>query len=146
MTGWLILSLYWPTISSAVWYWASQVVLVIKNLPANAVDIRDVCSIPGLGRSTGEGNGNPLWYSCLENPMNRGAWQATDHAVARVGHDLATKPPPRMRRATTKRTDNKCWQGCREKGTLVCYWWECKMVPAVMENNMMVPQKIRNMI
>ena len=95
---------------------------------------------------TGEGNGNPLWYSCLENPMNRGAWQATDHAVARVGHDLATKPPPRMRRATTKRTDNKCWQGCREKGTLVCYWWECKMVPAVMENNMMVPQKIRNMI
>ena len=43
---------------------------------------------------TGEGNGNQLQYSCLENPMDRGAWQATVHGVARVGHDLATKPPP----------------------------------------------------
>ena len=77
---------------------------------------------------TGEGNGNPLRYSCLENPMNRGAWWATVHGVARVGHDLATKPPPPMRRATTKRTKNKCGQGYREKGTLVCYWWECKMM------------------
>ena len=50
--------------------------------------------IPGLGRSSGEGNGNPLQYSCLENPMDRGAWQATVHGVARVGHDLASKPPP----------------------------------------------------
>ena len=48
---------------------ASQVVLVVKNLPANAGDIRDVGLIPGLGRSPGEGNGNPLQYSCLENPM-----------------------------------------------------------------------------
>ena len=48
-------------------------------------------SIPGLGKSPGEGNGNPLQYSCLENPMYRGAWQATVHGVARVGHDLATK-------------------------------------------------------
>ena len=50
--------------------------------------------IPGLGRSPGEGNGNPLQYYCLENPMPRGAWQATAHGVARVGHDLATKPSP----------------------------------------------------
>ena len=50
-------------------------------------------SIPGLGRSPGEGNGNPLQYSCLENPADRGAWRATVHGVARVGHDLATKPP-----------------------------------------------------
>ena len=42
----------------------------------------------------GEQNGNPLQYSCLENPMDRGAWQATVHGVTRVGHDLATKPPP----------------------------------------------------
>ncbi|KAB0375027.1 hypothetical protein FD755_013519 [Muntiacus reevesi] len=42
----------------------------------------------------GEGNGNPLQYSCLENPMDRGAWRATLHGVTRVGHDLATKPPP----------------------------------------------------
>ena len=46
------------------------------------------------GRSPGEGNGNPLQYSCLENTMDRGAWQATVHGVARIGHDLATKPPP----------------------------------------------------
>ena len=53
-------------------------------------------SIPGLGRSPGEGNGNPLQYSCLENPMDRRAWQATVHGVARARHDLATKPPPRI--------------------------------------------------
>ncbi|KAB0338933.1 hypothetical protein FD754_024244 [Muntiacus muntjak] len=46
-----------------------------------------------LGQSPGEGNGNPLQYSCLENPMARGAWQATVHGAARVRHDLATKPP-----------------------------------------------------
>ena len=51
-------------------------------------------SIPGSGRSSGEGNGNPLHYSRLENPMDRGAWQATAHGIARVGHDLLTKPPP----------------------------------------------------
>ena len=54
----------------------------------------DPDSIPGSGRSPGEENGNPLQYSCLENPLNRGAWQATVHWVARVGHDLATKPLP----------------------------------------------------
>ena len=47
--------------------------LVLKNLPANAGDIRDVGSIPGWGRSLREGNGNPLQFSCLENPMDRGA-------------------------------------------------------------------------
>ena len=50
--------------------------------------------IPGLGGSPGEGNGNPFQYSCLENPMDKGAWRATVHGVARVGHDLVTKPPP----------------------------------------------------
>ena len=49
---------------------------MIKNLPANAGDARDVGSIPELGRSLGEGNGNPLQYSCLGNPMDRGAWWA----------------------------------------------------------------------
>ena len=52
---------------------ASQVVLVVKNPPANAGDVRDVGLIPGWGRSPGEGHGNPLQYSCLENPMDRGA-------------------------------------------------------------------------
>ena len=63
--------------------WASQVVLIIKNPPASAGDSGDTVSIPGLGRSCGEGNGNPLQYSCLENPMDRGAWWATVHRVAK---------------------------------------------------------------
>ena len=54
----------------------------------------DLGSFPGSGRSLGEGNGNPLQYSCLENPMGRGAWGASDHGVIRVGHKLATKQPP----------------------------------------------------
>jgi len=58
-------------------------VLVVKNLPTNAGDIRDAGSIPGSGRCPGEGNGNPLWYSCLENPMDRGAWWAAVHRVAK---------------------------------------------------------------
>ena len=53
---------------------ASQVAQVVKNLPANAGDLRDVGSIPELGRSPGGGHGNPLQYSCLENPMDREAW------------------------------------------------------------------------
>ena len=52
--------------------------------------------IPGSGRSPGEGNGNPLQYSCLENPMDGGAWWATARGVTRVRHDLATKPPRRF--------------------------------------------------
>ena len=52
---------------------ASLVALVVKNLPANAGDTRDTGSVPRSGRSSGEGNGNPLQYSCLENPMDRGA-------------------------------------------------------------------------
>ena len=63
--------------------WASQGALVIKNLPANAGDIRDVGLIPGLGRSPGEGKGNPCQYPCLENPMDRGAWWATVHGVVK---------------------------------------------------------------
>ena len=72
-------------------YGASLIAQLVKNLPADAGDLG---SIPGLGRSPREGNSNPLQYSCLENPMDRGAWRATVHRVARVGHDLATKPPP----------------------------------------------------
>ena len=54
---------------------------MVKNLPASAGDIRDMGSIPGLGRSPGEGNGKPLQYPCLENFMDRGTWQATVHRV-----------------------------------------------------------------
>ena len=60
----------------------------------SACNAGDPGSISGSRRSPGEENGNPLQYSCLENPMDRGTWQATVHGVARVGHDLTTKPPP----------------------------------------------------
>ena len=59
-----------------------------------AYNAGDLGLILGLGRSPGEGNGHPLRYPCLENPMDRGAWQTTVYGVARVGHDLVTKPPP----------------------------------------------------
>ena len=72
---------------------ASQEALVVKNLPAIAGDIRDVGSIPGLGRSPGGGHGNPVQYSCLENPMDRETWQATVQRIAKSrtrlkGHSL----------------------------------------------------------
>ena len=70
--------------------------LVVKNPPADAGDLRDVGWIPGSGRSPGEGNGNPLQYSCLENPMDRGVWQAIVRGVTRVAHDLVTKRPPSL--------------------------------------------------
>ena len=61
----------------------SWVALVVKNSPANVGDIREKGSIPGWGRSLGGGHGNPLQNSCLENPMNRGAWQAAVHGVTK---------------------------------------------------------------
>ena len=70
------------------------------GFPCSSVGKEPACkagdpgSFPGLGRSPGEGNGNPLQYSCLGNPMDRGTWKAIAHGVARVRHDLATKPPP----------------------------------------------------
>ena len=60
---------------------ASQVALVVKNLPANTGDVRDMGSIPGSGGSPGGGHGNPPWYSCLENPMDRGIWWPVVHRV-----------------------------------------------------------------
>ena len=63
--------------------WASQVVLGVKNPPASAGDARDGDSIPGLERSPGGRHSNPLQYSCLENPMDRGAWRATVHEVTK---------------------------------------------------------------
>ena len=56
---------------------------MVKNLPANSGDIRDMGLIPGSGRSLGGRHGNPFQYSCLENSMDGGAWQATDHGIAK---------------------------------------------------------------
>ena len=66
---------------------------VVKNIPANEGDTGEAVSVPGSERYPGEGNGNPLQYPCQENPMDRGASQATVHGAERVGHDLVTKPP-----------------------------------------------------
>ena len=62
---------------------ASQVALMVKSPPANAGDLTNTGSTPGLRSSPGEGNGNPLQYSCLENPMDKGAWWTTVHRVAK---------------------------------------------------------------
>ena len=67
--------------------------LVVKNLPANAGEIKDVGLIPGSGKIPGGGHGNPLQYSCLENPMDRGAWWVTVHGV--------TKSQTRLKQLTT---------------------------------------------
>ena len=64
-------------------YMGFQMVLVVKNLSAKAGDSRDVSSIPGSGRSPREGHGNPLQHSSLENPMDKEAWWATVHRVAK---------------------------------------------------------------
>ena len=63
---------------------------MVKNLLANA---ENAGLIPGSGRSPGVGNGNPLQYSCLGNPMNRGAWQAAVHGLARVRHEVTKQQP-----------------------------------------------------
>ena len=71
-----------------------------KGFPHSSVGKESACKagdphlIPGSGKTPGEGNGNPLQCSCLENRTDRGAWRATIHGVTRVGHNLATKPPP----------------------------------------------------
>ena len=70
---------------------ASLVAQLVKNLPAMQ---ETRVQFLGWEKSPGEGNGNPLQYSCLENPMDRGAWQATVHGVSRIRHNLVTKPPP----------------------------------------------------
>ena len=77
------------------------VALVVKNLPANEGDVRAVDSIPGSARSSGKGHNNPLQYSCLENSMDRGAWQATVHRV--------TKSWTQVKRLSTQaNTQNLC--------------------------------------
>jgi len=76
---------------------SSLVAQLVKNplaMQETACNAGDLGLIPGSGRSPGEGNDNPLQYSCLGNPMERGNWKATVHRVTRIGHDLATKLPP----------------------------------------------------
>ena len=81
-------------------YATSQVALGVENLPANAGQVRDVGSVTEEGRSSGGGHGNPLQYSCLENPMDGGAWRATVHRVTKSQtqlKQLSTHEPPYYR-------------------------------------------------
>ena len=104
----LILSMMIALSNFLFYFWVSlyfsQLIFDSKSsislgFPHNSVGKSSACNagdlglIPGLGRSPGEGNGNPLQYSCLENSMDRGSWQATVHRIARGGHNLTTKPP-----------------------------------------------------
>ena len=68
-------------------YWASKVALVVKNPPANAGDLRDLGSIPGLGRCPEGRHVNPLQYSCLENTIDKGVWRVQSIGLQRVRHD-----------------------------------------------------------
>ena len=70
---------------------APQVVIVVKNPPANAGDSREAGYVPGLGRPPGGGYGNPLQYSCLENSMYRGAWWATVHGITKSQTQLSKR-------------------------------------------------------
>ena len=77
-----------PSSELAVSYGASQVALVVKNPPANAAHIRDASLIPESGRSPDTGHGNPLQYSCVDNYLDRGAWRAKVHRVAKIQTQL----------------------------------------------------------
>ena len=91
--------------------------MLILGFPHSSVSKKSACnagglgSIPGSGRPPGKGNGNPLHYSCLENPMDREAWQAIVYGLTAVRYDLVTKPPPNIPRVEKYR--------CIES-TLVC--------------------------
>ena len=84
---WLFFKCTFDVFNPCNHHWASQVVLVVKNLPASAGDIRNTGLIPKLERSPGRGHGSPCQYSCLENPLGRGVWRATVHRVTKSRHD-----------------------------------------------------------
>ena len=111
-----------------IWLFKLCASVIDKNslTPCSSIAEESACSagdpglIPGLGRSPREVNGKPLQYSCLENPMDRGAWQATVHGVARVRHDLATKPPIDKNKTETEKAQmlsNKAWKGSWKNNT-----------------------------
>ena len=77
---------------------------MVKKLPADVGDVRDSGSVPGLGRSPGEGHGNPLQSSCLENPMDRRAWKATAHRIAELDATKRLSMHTRRTQAPTQLT------------------------------------------
>ena len=100
---------------------ASYVALVVRNPPANVGDIRDAGSITGLARSPGGGHGNSLQYSCLKNPIDRGAWRATVHRVTHgAGHDWSDLVP-------MHEYDVQCWK----INFYIVFDWLNKLYPSV---------------
>ena len=106
----------------------------------SACSAGDLGSISGWGRSPGEGNGNPLQYSCLENPMDRGAWRATVHGIARVRQDLVTKPTSIIMKSVMNVFKTKKQQpikyGCWNDGILqfaehACWFWMTSFVTSL---------------
>ena len=109
----------------------------IKDFPggsdskASTYNAGDLGSISGSGRSPGEGNGNPLQYSCLENPMDRGPWcRLPSMGLQRVGHDWAISLHFKEIKAKKSKwhLNTKYWWRCGEKRTLIYCWWECKLI------------------
>ena len=112
----------------------SLVAQLVKNLPG--------MQIPGLGRSPGEGNGNPPQCSCLENPKDRGTWRTIVHGVAGVRHDLATKPPPPAR--LERSVDNDTARLCKHvERTCVCSspvsFWKLSVVTPPSSRGQVAP-------
>ena len=94
----------------------------------SACNVGDLGLIPGLGRSPGEGNGNPFQYSCLENSMDRQAWQATVFSLQRVGHDLATQ----QQQQSTWRLSFSYTRGCPELDISGLIWWLMVLLEMVL--------------
>ena len=127
--------LKWLSSSSKPFSWTSQVVVVVKNLPANAGELRDMGSIPELGRSPGGGHGNPLQYSCLENPKDRGAWRATVHRVAKNQTQL--KPLSTMHtHAVTVWIDKIPWKG--KVMMKILWFYLCTFLNIITVNNIII--------
>ena len=99
-TGWGLQKAQWSNAPGFYFKDSYAALLTSQGFPGSSVGKESPCragdlgSIPGWEKSRGEGNGNPLQDSCLENPMDRGAWWAPVHGVTRVGHNLVTKPSP----------------------------------------------------
>ena len=121
----LFLASFYMTVSRCIhilYLWSPKAYFPHSSVnKESACNAGDPGSIPGSGRSPGEGNGNPLQYSCLRNPIDRGAWQATVHGVKRVGHYLATKLLLRRTLATwceelTRLKRPWCWERLKASG------------------------------
>ena len=123
----------------------SQVVLVVKNLPASAGNAGDRGLIPGSGRSLGVGNGNPLQYSCLENSLDRGAWWATVHGVAKSWTWLSIHTHTHTHTHRYKDDDAhsflKKFNTFQREVQRECYW-KCSFLPGNQLGYILVIHKI----